>query len=116
MNLFNLISFDWNKRKILKSVKNSPFIKPKCYFRFTKDYVPFMFCTHYGKFLSIVINDLEWKDKWNIPRHEEDPYISIWKLPEELESTISSNEDYWEQILWYLYYTSYNRKKKVMTN
>lgn len=123
INLFNVISFNWERRKILKSIKNSPFIYPKCYFKFTKDYAPFMFNCHYGKLLSITIKDLEWKDKWSTPRHEENPFISIaifnkfffnweWKLPENEIFKWSDNDQYWEQILWYLYYASYNKEKK----
>ena len=114
INLFNIISINWSKRKIINSVKGV-FIKPKCYFRFTKDYAPFMFCSHYGKLISITIRDLGWKDKYNTPRHEENPFISIalfnkfffnweWRLPKEVEEHWIDNDDYWEQMLWYLYY------------
>lgn len=119
INLFNIISFNWEKRRVLKCIRKSPFILPKCYFRFTKNYSPFMFCVHHGKLLSITIQDLEWKDKWRTPRHEQNPIISIglfnkfffnweWKPPKFLGDYI----DYWEQILWYLYYASYNKEKK----
>ena len=119
INLFNIISFNWKRRNILKSIKKSPFILPKCYFRFTKNYAPFIFCVHRGKLLSITIQDLEWKDKWHTPRHEENPLISIglfnkfffsweWKPSKDL----GDDTDYWEQVLWYLYYASYNKEKK----
>ena len=114
INLFNIISINWSKRKIIKSIKGV-FIKPKCYFRLTKDSAPFMFCSHYGKLISITIRDLEWKDKYNTPRHEENPFVSIalfnkfffnweWKLPKEVEEHWIDNDDYWEQILWWFYY------------
>lgn len=119
INLFNIISFNWDKRKILKSIKKSPFIQPKCYYKFTRNYAPFTFCVHRGKLLSITIQDLEWKDKWRTPRHEENPLISIglfnkfffnweWKPSKDL----GDDMDYWEQVLWYLYYASYNKEKK----
>ena len=114
VNLFNIISFNWEKRKDMKAIKEV-FIPLKCYFRFTKKYAPFMFANHYGKLFSIIIRDVQWKDKYNTPRHEENPFISIalfnklffnwsWKLPEELEEHWIDIEDYWEQGLWWLYY------------
>lgn len=123
INLFNLISFNWNRRKVLKSIEGV-FIKR--YFRFTKNYAPFMFCVHRGKLLSITIQDVEWKDKWDTPRHEENPLISIgifnkfffnweWRLSKELESRNFDNEDYWEQILWYLYYSDKDINKAKET-
>ena len=62
--------------------------------------------------------DVGWKDKYNTPRYEEPPYIWIhlfglnliiyWKLVDSKSET----DKYWEQALWYLYYASYNRKKR----
>lgn len=120
-NLFNIISIYWKRREVLKSIKGI-FISPKCYFVFTKDYAPFIFCSHYGKLLSIVIQDLEWKDKWKTPRHEENPFISIglfnkfffnweWKFPKNVEERWIDNDDYWEQVLWWLYYCDKNISK-----
>jgi len=70
-----------------------------------------MFCKHYGKLFSIIIKDVQWKDKWGTPRHEENPFISIalfntfffnweWKVSSEL----GEDMDYWEQVIWWLYY------------
>ena len=54
LNLFNLISFNISKIKIIKDIKDT-FIKPQCKYIFTKNYEPFMFCSHYGKVFSIVV-------------------------------------------------------------
>ena len=114
VNFFNIISFNWEKRKDMKAIREV-FIPLKCYFRFTKEYAPFMFANHYGKLFSIMIRDVQWKDKWDTPRHEENPFISIalfnklffnwtWKLPKEIEKDWIDNDDYWEQGLWWLHY------------
>lgn len=114
VNFFNIISFNWEKRKDMKAIREV-FIPLKCYFRFTKEYAPFMFANHYGKLFSIIIRDVQWKDKWDIPRHEESPFISIalfnkfffnwsWGLPEEVEEHWIDIDDYWEQGLWWLHY------------
>ena len=118
INLFNIVSFNWERRKVMKAIKGV-FVPLKCYFKFTKNYPPFMFANHHGKLLSIIIHDVEWKDKWRSPRHEENPFISIalfnkfffnweWKVSNKLGDDL----DYWEQALWYLYYASYNKEKK----
>jgi len=117
--LFNIVTIDWERRKIMKAIKGI-FIPTKCFFRFTKNCAPFMFCNHKGRLLSIVIRDVQWKDKWYTPRHEENPFISIalfkkfffnweWRLNKEFSW---DNDNYWEQALWYLYYASYNKEKK----
>lgn len=114
VNFFNIISFNWEKRKDMKAIREV-FIPLKCYFRFTKEYAPFMFANHYGKLFSIIIRDVQWKDKWDTPRHEESPFISIalfnkfffnwsWGLPEEIEEHWIDIDDYWEQGLWWLHY------------
>lgn len=114
INLFNIISFNWERRKNLKTIEEV-FIPLKCYFRFTRKYAPFMFANHYGKLLSIIIRDVQWKDKYNTPRYEECPFISIalfnrfffnwsWGLPEEVEEHWIDIDDYWEQGLWWLHY------------
>ena len=114
INIFNIISINWDRQKDMKAIKEV-FIPLKCYFRFTKEYAPFMFANHYGKLFSIIIRDVQWKDKWDTPRHEESPFISIalfnkfffnwsWGLPEEIEEHWIDIDDYWEQGLWWLHY------------
>lgn len=120
INIHNIISINWERKKVIKAIKGV-FIPLKCHFKFTKDYAPFMFCNHYGKLFSIISFDVKWKDKWHTPRHEENPFTSIalfnkfffnwtWELP--YKDHWIDNDDYWEQALWYLYYASYNKKKK----
>ena len=52
-----------------------------------------------------------WKDKYDTPRFEEVPFIKItlfskfvfliyWTVKE------GQNDEYWEQVLWYLYYNN----------
>lgn len=114
VNFFNIISFNWEKRKDMKAIREV-FIPLKCYFKFTKKYAPFMFANHYGKLFSVIIRDVQWKDKWYTPSHEENPFISIalfnkfffnwsWKLPEEVKEHWVDIDDYWEQGLWWLHY------------
>ena len=121
INLFNIISVDWEKRKTIKQIKGI-FNPLKWYFKFYWKYCPFYRCIHRGKLLSIISTDVDWKDKYETPRLEECPFVSIrlfncllfnWAYKSE-ENSLSWNDDYdyWEQVLWYLYYASYNKEKK----
>jgi hypothetical protein len=125
INIFNIISINWENRKDMKAIKEV-FIPLKRYFKFTRRYAPFMFANHYGKLFSIIIRDVQWKDKNNTPRHEENPFISIalfnkfffnwsWGLPKEIEEHWIDNDDYWEQGLWWLYYSDKNINKAKET-
>ena len=125
INLFNIIYFNWDRQKDMKAIKEV-FISLKCHFKFTRRYAPFMYSYHYGKLFSIVIRDVQWKDKYNTPRHEENPFITIglfnyfffnwtWKLPKEIEKDWVDNDDYWEQGLWWLYYCDKNIEKAKET-
>ena len=72
--------------------------------------------------IQIVTRDVMWKDKFNSPRHEGPPYIWIhlfgldfswyWDLPRDIEG---HEMDYWEQALWYLYYSDKDIKKAEET-
>ena len=124
INIFNIISINCHKISILKELKGI-FVSPQCKYSFTTNYAPFMFCGYYGKLLSIVVSDVQWKDKFGTPRHEENPFVSIslfnkfffnwtWKLPPHIESNFTDNDDYWEQVIWCLYYyTCYNSKGNI---
>lgn len=72
-----------------------------------------LFYTGYvqGKLLDIYGSDVLWKDKYDTPRFEEVPFIKItlfskfvfliyWTVKE------GQNDEYWEQVLWYLYYNN----------
>ena len=113
INLFNIISINWERKKVIKAIKGV-FIPLKWHFKFTRKYAPFMYAAHYGKLFSIISCDVQWKDKFNDPRHEENPFTSIalfntfffnweYKIPTE-NGNYRDDEDYWEQALWYLYY------------
>lgn len=92
---------------------------PKTSIQFFKKEVPVPYpWLNLGKILDIRVNDLMWKDKWNSPRHEEDPYVlvcifnrfgflikpQIYTLNEYGEKRYE-NSIYWEYLLDYLYYS-----------
>lgn len=71
-----------------------------------------------SKILDVIFCDLSWKDKYNSPRHEENPYIFICffkKLAFYKEYYMDYNDEfgekengsleYWEYLLDYLYYS-----------
>ncbi len=91
----------------------------KCYFKIGK--IPTGWYSN-PSYITIVSQDVEWKDKWDSPRYEGYPFIWIhifninllwyWELPIHLNRDI---DQYWEQVLWYLYYyttLSYGRLDK----
>lgn len=56
--------------------------------------------------IDIYSYDLTWKDKYDIPRFEFPPSINIiifksWQILIWLDE----DHNYWEQLLWYLYYS-----------
>jgi len=63
-------------------------------------------------FIKIYHYDLYWKDKYDTPRFEFAPAFNLilfgnWQLFIWLSNPIGNNmldDDYWEQMLWYLYY------------
>lgn len=94
----------WKARKYFK--------RPKLHCRFTRENF-----YRVGKILDIEICDIQWKDKWNTPRHEKSPIISI-KLFRRFEFSIifyiyyidefgdkkNGDMEYWEYLLNWLYY------------
>lgn len=110
--------------KTMKKLKGV--FKPlRRYFRITFkewDYSPVLWCSK-PSFIQIMTRDVMWKDKYKSPRYENPPYIWIhiyklnlvwyWDLDNALKlNPTNYADDYWEQALWYLYYASYNRKKR----
>lgn len=97
------------------------FKKPKISFRIcrvkkTSGY-PYASYHWIGKILDINIKDVQWKDKWNSPRHERNPliWICIFRCiaftinfniyyEDEFGEQRSGDMEYWEYILDYLYY------------
>lgn len=70
-----------------------------------------------GKILDINFSDLGWKDKYDSPRHERNPYIFIClfrflciniifykRFYDEIDRPKDGSMEYWEYILDYLYY------------
>ena len=102
-----------NPKKTLNKIKRV--FKPlKCYFKFKKDWwapAPILWVPK-PSYVHIVANDIGWKDKYDTPRYEYSPYVWIhilnwnwiwyWELPLHQNHR---NDEYWEQALWYLYYS-----------
>ena len=111
----------WKARKYFKVPKTS--IK----FFFKKDTMsipaPYVWEGALGKILDLHISDLKWKDKWNSPRHEENPVVFICffkKFGVRIEPRIyrvdefgdrrSGDMEYWEYLL---NFTNYQRGLKL---
>lgn len=117
-NKFILISLE-NPLKTLKKIKKV--FKPcKLIFSCTEhDGNIFWFTT--PKPIQIISRDLIWKDKYSTPRFEGSPYIWIhlfwlnlycYWIPKINEKYY---DDYWEQVLWYIYYNKENINKAKKT-
>lgn len=71
----------------------------------------FGYVIYYGWPIYIVKTELGWKDKFNSPRHEYNPSFQIyffkWQFCIWQGSPFDDGNDdkYWEQVLWYLYYS-----------
>lgn len=82
-----------------------------------------IFCTNLyyyrceGKVLDIQSHDVQWKDKYNSPRHEQNPVICIcffnrWVFKiefciygqNEFGEKVARDLEYWEYLLNYIYY------------
>lgn len=102
----------WRARKYFK--------RPKTRFKcgFNVYLCPFVSTNYVGKILDIYIRDVQWKDKYNSPRHEQNPMIwihlfskfTICIYPEvtyknEFGEDTDSSYVYWEYLLDYLYYS-----------
>ena len=101
-----------NPFKTIKKLKGV--FKPlNCYFKFTKNkYTPYpVLWVSKPAYIHIMSSDVGWKDKYDSPRFEYPPYIWIhiykwnfvfyWDLHDQ-----KYIDEYWEQALWYLYYTN----------
>lgn len=96
-------------RKMSRVFKESPFLSPKRVIYFgerqwgTPYFVP-------KGFFSFKIHSLWWKDKFNSPRFEFLPMVSICLGPYQWVMKWSNpiddgyEDDYWEQFLWYWKY------------
>lgn len=72
-----------------------------------------VYTNHVSKILDIRVFDVQWKDKFNSPRHEHNPCINItlfrrWKMLITWNFIDFNGEDhsmeYWETILSWMYY------------
>lgn len=88
--------------------------KPLCwYFRCGKTWGPNIWCSK-PSLIQIMSSDVGWKDKWGSPRFEYTPYIwihlfgfnMVWYLGLKPHQQHLYEDEYWEQLLWYLYYQS----------
>lgn len=122
-NIFSIRKLIENTQEVQdKLCEGRPWLKGKSKFknlpmvRRSKDWIISIFGNHYwieiGKPWSIKTNELGWKDKWNTPRFEWSPafYIfffhwqfCIWWVAPNVKDRYDDN--YWEQVLWYLYYS-----------
>ncbi len=119
-----------SQEEIEKYTKTYPYIREVQKFknlpmvRRSKDWIFRIFQNYYwmeiGWPIYIYWHELGWKDKFNSPRHEWNPAFYIfffhwqftihWTAPEEY-----NNDGYWEQILWYLYYSDKDIEKAEKT-
>lgn len=79
---------------------------------------PIVSLNHLGKFLDISFLDVHWKDKWDSPRHEQNPVIWFilfkrfhfcinFTIPviDDMGKIVDRSMEYWEYLLDYLYYS-----------
>lgn len=111
-----------NPIKTINKVKG--IFKPfKCCFKYSFkkwDYYPVLWCSKPLP-IQIMFRDVMWKDKNDSPQYEVCPYIWIhlyklnliwyWLPPADYKEV----EDFWEQVLWYLYYSNKNINKAKET-
>lgn len=98
---------EWRKAKGL-------FIKPKCSFRFFNNInsnCPYVYIPNVPSILCVRSCSVGWKNKYNSPRHEQDPYVWVcffrkfgfsmtWSLSKDsFEDCIC-----WEYLLDYIYF------------
>ena len=112
ININNPFKTWWKARKYFKK----PSIK--CHFGLLKYSFPYANRDYIGKIIDISIQDVMWKDKYNSPRHERNPYVWIclfrlfrFEISTRINALTETGkvEDrsmfYWEYLLDYLYYS-----------
>lgn len=94
----------WKVKKYFKTPKI-------CIYKFNKKRYSKWYITTLGKFIDIACSDLQWKDKFNSPRHESNPKIRIVffrRIGFTVEFTYGDYDTcVWETILDFLYYPPY---------
>jgi hypothetical protein len=95
-----------NPKKTMNKVREV--FKPlKCKFKFrVNNWYPVLWCSK-PAYIQIMSYDVQWKDKYDTPRYEYPPaiWIHLFKWNFIWYWTIEHDEQYWEQALWYLYYS-----------
>ena len=112
ININNPFKTWWKARKYFKR----PSIK--FYFGLLRYNFPYANRDYIGKIIDISIQDVMWKDKYNSPRHERNPYVWIclfrlfrFEISTRTNAITETGkaEDrstfYWEYLLDYLYYS-----------
>lgn len=112
ININNPFKTWWKARKYFKK----PSIK--CHFGLLKYSFPYANRDYIGKIIDISIQDVMWKDKYDSPRHERNPYVWIclfrlfrFEISTRINALTETGkvEDrstfYWEYLLDYLYYS-----------
>lgn len=112
INITNPFKTWWKARKYFKR----PSIK--YHFGLLKYSFPYANRDYIGKIIDISIQDVMWKDKYNSPRHERNPYVWIclfrlfrFEISTRINALTETGkvEDrstfYWEYLLDYLYYS-----------
>ena len=112
ININNPFKTWWKARKYFKRPSF------KCYFGLLKYSFPYANRDYIGKIIDISIQDVMWKDKYNSPRHERNPYVWIclfrlfrFEISTRINALTETGkvEDrstfYWEYLLDYLYYS-----------
>ena len=112
ININNPFKTWWKARKYFK--------RPSLKFHFglLKYSFPYAHRRYIGKIIDISIQDVMWKDKYNSPRHERNPYVWIclfrlfrFEIGTKINTLTETGkvEDrstfYWEYLLDYLYYS-----------
>lgn len=96
-----------NPKRTINKVRGI-FKPPKCKFKFRvgDNWYPVLWCSK-PAFIQIMSYDIQWKDKYDTPRYEYPPavWIHLFKWNFIWYWTIEGQEQYWEQALWYLYYS-----------
>lgn len=107
---------DWTSYKLFSDlwwVWRSPFNKLQAQTYFEAQRSPFAYSSEkYGRLLEVSIIGVGWKDKFDTPRFEFNPYFEIVVLrrvrfkvvwhPASVDGF--HQDDYWEQWLWWHYY------------
>ena len=105
-------------RTLIKAKKLFKVPKLKFYFGKIKHFPVYYF--RVGTLFSLGAIDVQWKDKYDTPRHEQNPiiYITFFNVGILFEFTWGNcynDLDYWEQVIYTIYYCNSDVKKAKQT-